>query len=410
MNRYGALDALLPETRIHSAETHDLAAAERIAASDSFPPEPPDFLSADTGSAPAETKSLFRTAREIAADTTVEVEWIAPYVARGALTEVDGKIKSGKSTFIAALCRAVLDGQPFLGQPTSRTGIVYLTEQPTASFREVLRRADLLDRDDFAVLLWRDVSGRRWPDVAALAAEECKRRGAGLMVVDTLGRFAGIRGDGENNAGEADAAMAPLQVAAADGLGVVVLRHERKSGGEVGDSARGSSAFGGAVDTILAIRRGEGNSRPTVRVLHALSRFDGPPETLVVELTDVGYVAKGDESQVAFAEARDGIREALPDTQETALQFAELQLKLPDAKRSTIQDALARLIADGDVARIGGGKKGSPYRYFLSAGVGEQFWQKETEDEPTGWREAIADPPSLFDEPDPLPAFDEVMT
>ena len=49
--------------------------------------------------------------------------------------------------------------------------------------------------------------------------------------------------------------MKPLQLAAADGLGVVVGRHERKSGGDIGDSARGSSAFGGAVDTIITISR-----------------------------------------------------------------------------------------------------------------------------------------------------------
>ena len=43
--------------------------------------------------------------------------------------------------------------------------------------------------------------------------------------------------------------MQPLQqAAAAEGLGVLVSQHERKSGGEVEDSGRGSSAFAGAAD------------------------------------------------------------------------------------------------------------------------------------------------------------------
>src|SRR6185436_12737761 len=91
--------------------------------------------------------------------------------------------------------------------------------------------------------------------------------------VDTVSQFAGLRGDAENNSGDALAAIEPLQEAAAQGLAVIAVRHERKGGGEVGESGRGSSAFSGAVDIVVAIRRGEGQTKPTVRVLHTLSRF-----------------------------------------------------------------------------------------------------------------------------------------
>jgi hypothetical protein len=98
-----------------------------------------------------------------------EVDWIAPkWVARGAITEVDGKIKSaGKTTWITYLCRAALDGLDFMGDPTVKTKVVYLTEQSPSTFREALRRADLLDRDDFVVLFWRDTMGLKWPEVRA---------------------------------------------------------------------------------------------------------------------------------------------------------------------------------------------------------------------------------------------------
>ena len=68
----------------------------------------------------------------------------------GAITAVDGKIKvAGKTTLILHLCRVVLYGRNFLGQPTSRTPVVYRTEQPPSSLRQALRRAGLQERGGF---------------------------------------------------------------------------------------------------------------------------------------------------------------------------------------------------------------------------------------------------------------------
>ena len=132
-----------------------------------------------------------------------------------------------------------------------------------------------------------------------------------MLVVDTLSPFAGIHGDGENQAGE-DAASAPLIRAAAAGLAVVSVRHERKAGGDVGDSGRGSSAFGGAADTLITIRRGDGKSAKTVRIISAISRFDGVPEELVVELTELGYLSRGTETDVAVVDAAAAMLELMP--------------------------------------------------------------------------------------------------
>src|ERR1700689_3865482 len=104
-----------------------------------------------------------------------------------------------------------------------------------------MEKADLLGCDDFLVLLHSDTQGLPWGDVTAAAVGQCKRVGASLLVVDTLPQFAGLKGDSENNSGDALEAMLPLQHAAAAGIGTILSRHERKSGGEVGDSGRGSS-------------------------------------------------------------------------------------------------------------------------------------------------------------------------
>jgi len=248
---------------------------------------PPKFLPKPLDLRGQKQCSGFRTAREIANSTPASIPWRAkPYLIDGAVLEIDGKIKAaGKTTFVTFMCRAILDGADFLGEPTVQGGVIYLTEQPDTSQRETLGRADLLDRDDFVVLAWTDSSAFGWPDVVDRVADEAERRGAKVLVVDTLSRFAGIHGDGENQSGEADAASAPLIRAAARGLAVISIRHERKAGGDVADAGRGSSAFGGAVDTVITIRRGEGKSASTVRSIAALSRFDDVPDTLVVELT-----------------------------------------------------------------------------------------------------------------------------
>jgi hypothetical protein len=314
----------------------------------------------------AEVNLPFQTAREFAASSPAEVSWVAkPYVAAGAITGVDGKIKAaGKTTLVTHLCRAVLDGLPFLGASTHRTGIVYLTEQPPSSFREALRRADLLDRDDFVFLTWRDASGTAWANVVAAAVVEAADRGAGLLVVDTLSRFAGIHGDGENNAGEAEAAMAPLQLAAADGLAVVVVRHERKAGGEVGDSGRGSTAFGGAADIVMAVRRTSGdrtNARNT-REIHALSRFDETPDLLIVELTESGYRAIGDRAVAVHEDAKATILGIVSSSSGLGLTIDQV-VEQSKHGRTTTQDVLEELAAEGIVTKDGRGVRGDPYRY-----------------------------------------------
>ncbi len=318
--------------------------------------------------APSQTAGLlrFRTAREIAEATPERPEWISePWAVAGGVTEISGKIKSaGKTTFTTNMCEAILNGKPFLGRPTTRTAILYLTEQADSSLREALRRANILDRDDFAVLSYYDARHLSWPEIVEASVVHARSIGARMIVVDTLPQWAGIRGEGENSSGEALRAMEPLQAAAGiEGIAVVVVRHDRKSGGEVGDSARGSSAFGGAVDIVIQIQRNEGNSRPTIRVINALSRYDETPDQLVIELTEEGYISHGDKSAVATEEARASLIKAAPSTEETAKTVDDLAA-VADVKRTTAHDTVKYLFEWGQLCRTGTGYRGSPYRYW----------------------------------------------
>jgi hypothetical protein len=348
------------------------ADAERIAALE----EPLPILTAAGPVAPAERNDLpFRTAADLAEFGTPTVRWIAALiVAVGAITELAGKVKlSGKTIFVLALIRAVLDGEPFLGRSTMRTPVVLLTEQPPASFLEALRRADLLERADLTILFWGEAIGVPWSEVVTQAIDECRTRGAQLLAVDTLGHWAGVRGDAENDSGAAMAAIEPLQAAAAEGLAVLVARPDRKGPGQLGESARGSSAFSGAVDIVLHLRRPESQSRPNVRVLEGLSRFD-VLEEILIELGDDGvYRVLGDAAAVEASETRQELLDILPMSPDDGLTMADLGARLDDRKRTTIQGALKALAAEGTVERTGSGRKGSPYGWrlaeILSAGT-----------------------------------------
>jgi hypothetical protein len=201
-----------------------------------------------------------------------------------------------------------------------------------------------------------------WHAVADRVVQECKRRRAKLLIVDTLAQFAGLAGDSENSAGDALRALRPLQQAAAEGIGVLIVRHERKSGGALGDSGRGSSAFAGAVDIIVSIRRPEGNHPRNVRLLQAVSRFDNPDD-LLIELTDAGYRCLGTPGEAAKAQAATEVLAAMPESEDEAVTIEDL-VATSGKSRAQLQKLLDALAEAGEMARSGKGRKGSPYRYF----------------------------------------------
>jgi len=324
--------------------------------------------SVDTASVSNGTNALkFRTAADIAGTTPVETAYIAkPWVPEGALIEFTGKIKQGgKTTWVMAMSRKVLDGLPFMGEPTTETPVIYLTEQNTASLRAALARADLLDRDDFYILTYKDAYGTSWPAVVEAAAQKCEEVGARLLVVDTVPQWAGLQGTSENDSGAALEALAPLQVVAGDGIGVVCIRHDGKSDRNVGDSGRGSSAWGGGVDSIISIRRPEGNSSPTTRVLHCIGRFDELPEKLVIDLDTVTgeYRAVGSETELAVIDAVEAVKANAPGTEDEAMTEADL-FKDADVKRTTGREAILELLRQGGLRVAGAGKKGDAKRYW----------------------------------------------
>ena len=272
------------------------------------------------------TSLRFRTAREIADATPKHPDWVVDgLVVAGGITEVDGKAKlAGKSTFIGSLVRASLSGGSFLDRQTKCGPWVWLTEENDPAFRQMLERCRLADSAELHVLRYADTIGTDWPAVMLAARSKTRDVDAIGIVIDTLPRFAGLSGDDENSSGAALAAMDHVLFAAGDGLAVVVSRHDRRAGGETGESGRGSTAFTGAVDIVLHISRLGGEGRDRVRELDGIGRFDGIPERLVIELGDDGYIVRGSEADLKTAEAKQHLLAALPASEADAIGLPKL--------------------------------------------------------------------------------------
>jgi AAA domain len=318
----------------------------------------------------------FITAKELSESRPEPVEWVCkPWLAREAITVLDGAPKSaGKTTFALAMCAAILKGEEFLDEPTTKTAIVYLTEESRTSFMAALRRAGIADASDFHVLLWREThqvhdqgsEHSAWEQVMDDAVRYAKQVGAKLLVVDTFAQFAKLTGDKENSAGEVLKAMRPLQKARDEDLAVLVNRHDRKGGGSVGESGRGSSALSGAVDIILQLKSPEGRPTDTHRKIDSLSRFDETPSQMTIALTEDGYQVLGEAGAVAVPVAMKQILACLPHDGADALSIEELRERTALA-RTTLQTALGELQKECSVKRIGSGKKGDSHRYRRNA-------------------------------------------
>lgn len=310
---------------------------------------------------------LFITARDLASSTPEQVAYIVRgLVALKAITELASKVKTGKSTLLCHLFRAVLNGGLFLGFETQRVSILWLTEERDATIRALLERCGLLDAVDLHILSLHKVRHLTWPERVEVARAKTIEVGAQLVAVDTLSRWADI--EDENATSHAQAAMAPLEALAADGMAVIVVRHDRKSGGEVGDSGRGASAFSGAADILIHLQRANVEGHPNRRILSGVGRFDDVPDTLVIELTEAGYVNLGEEIEVERAEARRKLTEVLPGSRDEAILEADIITALEPLSRSTTRRAIEDGLKDGSILREQGfGGRGRAYGYWLKS-------------------------------------------
>lgn len=337
---------------------------------------PPIVIIHDATAPPAPSPVHFITAAEFSTRQQTALEYVVrPFLVSDALVDFTGSVKRGKTRLRNYFIRCALDGVMCLGEPACPpTTVVLLTEESSPALAEGLAAAGLERRTNLHLLTRADARGATWADMIALAVARVQDVGAKLLIVDTVAGMARLVGDQEQSSGHAFAVLRPLQEASLPGVCKLLIRHTRKSEGDITVKGRGSNAFAGDADILLDITRPP-NLKPTVRHLEQLGRFDALPTSLLVErilapLEDdstrsVEVYVPVSPTDAASAEQLDASRRvlaSLPWAPAAGIDARTLATSL-DLEIGTVQNALTSLMRTDQLERSGEGVRGDPYRY-----------------------------------------------
>jgi hypothetical protein len=286
----------------------------------------------------------------------------------GDITLLTSRWKTGKTTLLAGLLRALGPGKPFLGRPTRPARVWVVSEEATAVWAGRVRGRPV---GPHVHLLARPFRGRPAPaDWLALLDAAADARAAGgldLLVVDPLASF--LPGRCESDAASLLDALHPLHALTAAGAAVLLLHHPRKGPAEAGSAARGSGALLGFVDVAVELTRySQLGTDAHRRLLTAEGRRPGVPARLAYELdpADGGFRAVADPGERQFTENWAAVDRLLRGRREPATCREVLRdwpVEVPPPSESTLYRWLAHAAATGLVRREGRGTRDQPWRY-----------------------------------------------
>ncbi len=272
----------------------------------------------------------------------------------GTVSCVAAKPKVGKSTFARNLCLSLSRGEDFLNKKTKQGECIYLALEE--------REEDL--KNDFRAM-GADGSEPIYIYAAAAPAEGIaglcelvRERRPVLVVIDPLFRLARIRD--EKAYAETYAALGPLiDVAREAGTHVLLTHHAGKSDkADPIDAPLGSTAIGGAVCTLVHLKRSE-----SMRTIQSVQRIGQDiPETVLQFDLESRSLSLGEEKAEADIQATsESILVFLRDAGEprTEVEIGEAVAGKTGIKRK----ALRALVTQAKITREGSGRKGDPYRY-----------------------------------------------
>jgi len=294
------------------------------------------------------------SAATLLAEEPEPMTWVwDPFLPEGALVLLVSFMKVGKSTLAYPLAISIAQGRPFLGYPTKQGGVLILAvEEHPRDVKRRLARFGLRPEDPVFVHRGRLVDS---PATFEALRKFISENAIKAVILDTLPRFWSVYD--ENNNAQVMREVSPfLDLARETGAVVILLHHERKSGGDDGRSIRGGSALFGIVDQALMLDRRQGGT-PTQRVLRALGRYDETPGEVILDLAGNEYRRLGTSGELSREAKEAKVWAALSEEPRDVATVAQgAGLKEKEARK--VLEALGKR-----VTREGEGKRGSPFTY-----------------------------------------------
>jgi hypothetical protein len=298
---------------------------------------------------------------------------------------VIAKPGGGKSFFAVMVGMAFATGGTFAGHTLPRKKVLYIAAERASSVRDRFQAYTLFhDADDEGFFsIWemtRPLDATK-PDAALFVAEQVKRLGAEIVVLDT---YAQLTAEGkENDANETSKVirdfLAPI-VKATSGGHVILVHHQGKN---VENGARGSTALVGAADAeiTLSFEKATGNRTATVSKLNdgedgATAHFRIESVEVPEQVTKNGRRVPSREvgvmvsSSAPLGVGEDVIRECVAACErEGGASRVDIQVALGHStdeerkqKKNSTSQRIGLLIKQGKLAVVGNGKS---TRYVL---------------------------------------------
>lgn len=305
-------------------------------------------------------------ARTVTAD-----DWLwHGYLGRGNITLLTSVWKSGKTTLLAGIIRALGAGEPFLGRPCVLASSVVVSEESPAHWAERTRAIPVGPR---ARLVSRPFAGRptpeQWDELVRQAEALRQADKLDMLAVDPLASF--LPGRSESDPGTLLDLLQPLRRLAEAGVAVLILHHPRKQAADEGSTARGSGALLGFVDVILELHRpGTLGSDACRRRLVGFSRRPETPRSLVYEWVPgtPEFREVADPLAARFRENWTALQAILESRQAPATHkelLADWPADREPPSASQLYQWLGRAADEGLVQRFGSGTKSDPFRFRL---------------------------------------------
>jgi len=248
----------------------------------------------------AKNEAAIITAKELLEKEFPPQKWIIPGLIGAGLIMIAGAPKIGKSWLVLQLAIAAASGGLFLGAWASPTGTLYIsledTERRLQSRMKILKAPAI---DELKITT-------QWKDgYIGIDNYLEKNKDIGLVIIDTLARFASIE-DMNDYAMTTDALARFKAIADKREVTIIVVHHARKgenkknNGNDPVEAALGSTGLTGTVDSTITLTR----HRPSDKVnregaLYATGR-DAPDELrkLTLDINNGGWSISQDKNDM----------------------------------------------------------------------------------------------------------------